>query len=94
MQSQRSNLMLLERTKNRGFASSYRYGFRRVCAESWCRAVVTMDADFSHHPAEIGQMLSKLTGHDAVVGSRYIAGSSVRNWNRRRRMLSRSANFY
>jgi dolichol-phosphate mannosyltransferase len=39
-------------------------------------------------------MLSKLTGHDAVVGSRSIAGGSVRNWNRRRRILSRSANFY
>jgi dolichol-phosphate mannosyltransferase len=94
IQSQRCNLMLLERSKNRGFAPSYRDGFRQVCAESWCRAVVTMDADFSHDPAEIGQMLSRLTDHDAVVGSRYIAGGSVRNWNRLRRMLSRGANFY
>jgi dolichol-phosphate mannosyltransferase len=52
MHSQRSNLMLLERTKNRGFASSYRDGFRRVCAEFCCRAVVTMDADFSHDPGD------------------------------------------
>ena len=94
MQSQRPNLMLLERTRNRGFAPSYRDGFRRVLAESWCHAVITMDADFSHNPAEIAGMLHKLTGNDVVVGSRYTAGGSVQNWNLRRRMLSRAANFY
>jgi dolichol-phosphate mannosyltransferase len=77
MQSQRPNLMLLERTRNRGFAPSYRDGFRRVLAESWCHAVITMDADFSHNPAEIAGMLHKLTGNDVVVGSRYTAGGSV-----------------
>jgi dolichol-phosphate mannosyltransferase len=94
MQSQYPNLMLLERTRNRGFAPSYRDGFRRVLAESWCRAVITMDADFSHSPAEIGRMLDKLAVNDVVVGSRYTAGGSVQNWSPRRRMLSRAANLY
>ena len=94
MQTQRPNLMLLERKRNRGYAASYRDGLRRALAESWCHAVITMDADFSHNPAEIGRMLEKLPGNDVVVGSRYIAGGSVRNWNPRRRLLSRAANFY
>jgi len=94
MQSRHPNLMLLERTKNRGFAPSYRDGFRRVLAESWCRAVVTMDADFSHDPAQVGKMLHRLGDCDVVVGSRYTAGGSVQNWNLRRRILSRAANFY
>jgi dolichol-phosphate mannosyltransferase len=94
MQGRIPNLMLLERTANRGFAPSYRDGFRRVLAEPWCRAVVTMDADFSHDPAAIGKMLERLATSDAVVGSRYAAGGSVRNWNWRRRLLSRAANRY
>ena len=94
MQSGRPNLMLLERTKNRGFAPSYRDGFRQVLAESWCRAVVTMDADFSHDPAEIAEMLARAAAFDVVVGSRYTKGGSVRNWNLPRRLLSRAANWY
>ena len=94
MQATHPNLMLLERMKNPGFAASYRDGFRKVLAEPWCQAVITMDADFSHNPEMIGHMLEKLAGHDVVLGSRYVAGGSVKNWNLRRRLLSRSANFY
>ena len=94
LQPERPLLMLLERMHNRGFAPSYRDGFRQILAEPWCRAVITMDADFSHSPAEIGPMIEKLASADVVVGSRYTAGGSVKNWNLRRRMLSRAANFY
>ncbi len=94
LQGRYANLMLLERMQKPGFAASYRDGFRRVLAESWCEAVITMDADFSHNPREIRYLLEKLEGHDAVVGSRYTEGGSVQNWNLRRRILSRSANFY
>ncbi len=94
LQQRYPNLMLLERMANPSFAAAYRDGFRRVLAEPWCEAVITMDADFSHNPREIRFLLEKLEGHDAVVGSRYTEGGSVRNWNLRRRLLSRSANFY
>ena len=88
------NLLLLERLKSPGFAASYRDGFRQVLAEPWCRAVITMDADFSHNPSVIRYLLDKLAGHDVVVGSRYTAGGSVEHWNLRRRLLSRTANLY
>ena len=88
------NLLLLERMSNPGFAASYRDGFKQLLAEPWCKAIITMDADFSHNPAEVGPMLAKLASSDVVVGSRYTAGGSVKNWNLRRRMLSRAANFY
>jgi dolichol-phosphate mannosyltransferase len=94
LQPQYPNLMLLERMKNPGFAASYRDGFRKVLAEPWCHAVITMDADFSHDPAVISHLLNKLDGKDVVVGSRYTAGGSVTNWKLHRRMLSRSANYY
>ena len=93
MQSRCPNLTLLVRKQNRGFAPSYRDGFRRILAEPSCRAIVTMDADFSHDPAVIEKMLAGLAVFDVVVGSRYTAGGSVRNWNRRA-LLSRTANYY
>jgi dolichol-phosphate mannosyltransferase len=94
LQGQRPNLMLLERLSNRGFGPSYRDGFLRVLAEPWCEAVVTMDADLSHDPGEIRNLLDKLAGQDVVIGSRYAAGGSAKRWSRRRRMLSQAANFY
>jgi dolichol-phosphate mannosyltransferase len=94
LQPQRPNLMLLERLHNPGFAASYREGFRQVLAEPWCHAIITMDADFSHNPSEISNLLDHLSDKDVTVGSRYVHGGSVRNWNLRRRMLSRAGNAY
>ena len=94
MQSRCPTLLLLERMQNRGFAPSYRDGFRRILAEPWCRAIVTMDADFSHDPAVIAKMLAGLAAVDVVVGSRYTTGGGVRNWRLYRRLLSRGANYY
>jgi dolichol-phosphate mannosyltransferase len=94
LQSERPNLMLLERLSNWGFGPSYRDGFLKVLAEPWCEAVVTMDADLSHDPGEIRNLLDKLAGQDMVIGSRYTVGGSVKRWSRRRRMLSQAANLY
>ncbi len=94
LQPGNDNLMLLERMRNPGFAASYRDGFRQVLAEPWCEVVVTMDADFSHDPSVIAHLLEKLKDNDVAIGSRYIAGGSVKRWNLRRRLLSRCANRY
>ena len=94
LQSQYPKLMLLERMKDPGFGPSYRDGFRAAFSAPWCQAVITMDADFSHDPAKIGEMLRKLEGADVVVGSRYVHGGSIGNWGLRRRLLSRGANLY
>ena len=88
------NLTLLERLHNPGFGCSYRDGFRLALGMPECRAVVTMDSDFSHDPAVIRHLVAGLADRDAVVGSRYAKGGSVENWSRHRRLLSRGANFY
>ena len=43
-----------------------------------------MDADLSHDPREIPNLLSNLRNNDLVIGSRYIQGVSVVNWPIRR----------
>jgi dolichol-phosphate mannosyltransferase len=59
--------------------------------------VVQMDADLSHPPEYIPQMLGTLLSSraDVVIGSRYVPGGSLaREWGLDRRLLSGWANFY
>jgi dolichol-phosphate mannosyltransferase len=56
--------------------------------------ICQMDADFSHDPAALPQLLTAATAADLVIGSRYIPGGELRNWPAHRRVLSRFANGY
>lgn len=87
------NLFLLERKTNFGYGRSNIDGFRWVFKKQY-NNLVTIDADFSHDFNAIPVLLEKLKSFDLVVGSRYIKGGGVKNWNFFRRILSRFANFY
>ena len=89
-----SQIALLQRFINKGFGKSYIDGFKKIVSDGKFDTVVMMDADFSHDPKEILQMIDKLSGCDVITGSRYTAGGKIENWNWRRRFLSRFANFY
>ena len=56
-------------------------------------ALVTMDADFSHDPADIPRLLKALEGVDFVTGSRYMQGGSC-NYTGYRRVVSIWANWW
>jgi dolichol-phosphate mannosyltransferase len=56
--------------------------------------VVSMDADFSHDPRALPDLLAALRTHDLAIGSRYLAGVRILNWSVWRLMLSRAANAY
>ena len=53
-----------------------------------------MDADLSHDPAYIPEMLRVIDQCDVVIGSRYTKGGSVAGWEAWRRALSRAGNLY
>jgi len=58
-------------------------------------AVVQMDADFSHDPAVLPEMVRRLASCDVVIGSRYVKGGSLDdNWPVWRKALSGFGNFY
>jgi dolichol-phosphate mannosyltransferase len=88
-----SNLELLTRDRKLGLASAYITGFHRAL-ELGYDAVVEIDADLSHDPAVIPDLLTGLDGADLVIGSRYVLGGSVENWGLLRRVLSRAGNAY
>jgi dolichol-phosphate mannosyltransferase len=81
-------LRLTSRTGKRGLASAV---FQAV-AEAKGSYVCIMDADLSHDPAHVPDMLAKAQeGFDLVIGSRYVRGGSVENWPMSRRVVSWAA---
>ncbi|HVP91533.1 MAG TPA: polyprenol monophosphomannose synthase [Terriglobales bacterium] len=85
---------VLHRTGRRGLGLAYVEGLRLALDEG-AEAVVQMDADLSHDPADVPRLLGKLADNDLAQGSRYVAGGRIDNtWGVRRLVLSRSANAY
>lgn len=80
---------IVVRTKNRGLSPSVLDGMRRATGD----VLLCMDADLSHPPEAIPQMLGKLDeGADFVIGSRYVRGGSTSDdWGFLRWLNSRVA---
>lgn len=84
---------LIERAGKQGLGTAYVEGFRWAMERGY-DAVVEMDADLSHDPADVPRLLHRLQDADLVVGSRYVPGGRVENWGPIRRMLSLAGNLY
>jgi len=56
--------------------------------------IVTMDADFSHHPRYIPNLLAGLDKFDVMIGSRYVAGGGVQGRDLKLRVVSWGANLF
>jgi len=93
---------VLHRTGRRGLGRSYIDGIRLALDRSAASAgspghidvICQMDADLSHDPDHLPALIAGTASADVVLGSRYIPGGGVVNWPKRRRLLSRFANFY
>lgn len=88
------HLSLLLRPEKSGLADAYLAGFGKVFAESATDFIVTMDADFSHHPKYLPDLILAAEHADVAIGSRYVNKGGVKNWNLRRRVLSFFGNLY
>jgi dolichol-phosphate mannosyltransferase len=84
---------LLSRPGKAGLGQAYVAGFRWALDQQF-DPVVQMDADFSHDPLRIPDMIAALEDHDFVLGSRYCSGVNVVNWPLSRLLLSYFANMY
>ena len=87
-------ISVLDRTSKDGLGSAYRAGFAQVLGGDY-DVIISMDADLSHDPAVIPEMLRLIDeGADAVVGSRYVRGGGTTDWPTHRRLLSKWGNAY
>lgn len=84
---------VLHRLGKQGLGTAYLDGFGWGLARAY-EVLVEMDADGSHQPEQLPDLLAALDGTDLVIGSRWVAGGSVVNWPRRRQLLSRGGNTY
>ena len=60
--------------------------------ETGADRVLTMDADFSHRPRYLPDLVAEMANHDIMIGSRYVDGGGTRHWGLHRQILSRTAN--
>ena len=84
---------VLHRARKQGLGPAYIAGFRQALAGG-AELIVEMDADFSHDPAYLPQLLRAAEDADLVIGSRYVPGGGVTEWGPIRRFISRGGSAY
>ncbi|MGH2916165.1 MAG: polyprenol monophosphomannose synthase [Solirubrobacteraceae bacterium] len=84
---------VLHRPGKSGLGQAYLAGFAHAL-EAGAQLVIEMDADFSHDPRHLPQLLAAAERADLVLGSRYVPGGGVRNWGLTRRLVSRGGGLY
>ncbi|MFP4624470.1 MAG: glycosyltransferase, partial [Gemmatimonadota bacterium] len=78
---------MLHRAGKQGLGSAVLAGMARA-QEGGYDYVATMDADFSHPPRYLPDLLARREEADVVVGSRYVPGGGARDWGLARRAMS------
>ena len=86
-------LHVLHRRHERGRGTAGIAGFKYALAQGADR-VVEMDADFSHHPRHLPELLAAAEEADIVVGSRFVPGGKDLDRGCFRHAVTRLANFY
>jgi dolichol-phosphate mannosyltransferase len=87
-------VQVIHRAGKLGLGTAYIAGFRHAMAEGVDFAI-TMDADFSHPPEKVPEIIAKAEeGFDLVIGSRYVPGGKAVECTLTRKMLSWGANAF
>lgn len=86
-------LEVLHRSDKGGLGRAYIAGFQHALAGG-AELVVEMDADFSHDPRYLQELIAAADDADLVLGSRYVPGGAVRNWSLMRKLISRGGSMY
>ena len=84
---------VLHRPGKQGLGRAYLAGFERALSAG-AELVIVMDADYSHDPGYLPELLAVAEHNDLVLGSRYVPGGGTANWPPLRRLLSRAGSLY
>jgi dolichol-phosphate mannosyltransferase len=86
---------VLHRPAKQGLGAAYRDGFRHVLDKPGTAAIIQMDADLSHDPADLPRLLAPLMRDaDLVLGTRWMPGGGTRGWPWHRRLISRGGTLF
>jgi dolichol-phosphate mannosyltransferase len=86
-------VFVVHRPGKLGLGTAYIAGFEKGLSDLPVSQIMTMDADFSHNPRYVPDLIAMSRSKDVVIGSRYVAGGGSRNCTWKRVMLSKIANF-
>ena len=85
---------VIHRPQKNGLRAAYVAGFRSAL-QTDAKIIAQMDADLSHSPAALLDLVKAVQYADVAIGSRYIDGGGVDvSWSPFRRFLSRFGNAY
>ncbi|MBN2053835.1 polyprenol monophosphomannose synthase [bacterium] len=87
-------VILVSRPEKLGLGTAYVAGIRRLWDRPDIDLFLTMDADFSHHPRFIPDLIDGAAHADIVIGSRYVIGGRTVDFAAHRRLISRGANLF
>ena len=88
-----SRVNLIVQDKKAGLGTAYKKGFNWAIVNDYDK-IIQIDADMSHDPNSIPQLIKESQHNDLIIGSRYIKGVNVVNWPMSRLLLSYFANIY
>lgn len=88
-----SGLTVLSLSSKNGIGPAYIAGFKFGLTKNY-DFFIQMDADLSHQPEEMIDLVENSDSQIMVIGSRWIKGGSVVNWPKRRRLISRFGTAY
>jgi dolichol-phosphate mannosyltransferase len=91
--AQHPEIQVIHRPGKLGLGTAHIAGMKAAMTGG-ARHIVTMDADFSHHPRYIPGLLAALEQFDVVIGSRYAPGGGTLYCTVLRKALSRGANLF
>lgn len=94
LQNKYPNLSLISRPEKNGLGRAYINAFSFVLQDKEVGSIIMMDADLSHQPKYLPEMINKSLDYTVVVGSRYVRGGDTVGWELWRRILSFLGNFY
>jgi dolichol-phosphate mannosyltransferase len=84
---------VMHRSGKLGLGTAYVEGFRFALSQDFS-CVFEMDADFSHDPKYLPEMLKMADRYDLVIGSRYVPGGDTPDWRLHRRFISGCGNVF
>jgi dolichol-phosphate mannosyltransferase len=87
------NMEVLHRSGKLGLGTAYIEGFRYALRHDYS-CVFEMDADFSHDPRHLPQLLAGIERYDLVIGSRYVPGGATPDWKAIRKVISAAGNVF
>lgn len=86
-------VQVLHRAEKLGLGTAILAGIR-FAIDNGFEFIVNLDADFSHNPKYIPELMMRMSQCDVAIGSRYVRGGGVAGWTRIRKLMSQSINVW